>query len=92
MVTWINVYGTLQYYFPENHFSIDLPEGARVIDLFQSIEERFGLHLPEHLWNWEKHCFRESVLVVIDQVDVHDELMTLSDGQEIALITPVHGG
>jgi molybdopterin converting factor small subunit len=92
MVTWINVHGTLQNYFPENHFSIDLPDGARVKDLFRIIEERYGLHLPEHLWNREMHRFRGSVLVIIDHVDVHDEFKMLENGQEIALITPVHGG
>ncbi len=92
MIVWVNVYGTLQNYFKENRFSITLSEDGVVKDFFMAIETCTEQNLPEHIWNQESHSFRGSVLVIVDGVDMHDQTTRLKDGQEIALITPVHGG
>lgn len=92
MVVWVNVYGTLQNYFRENHFPVTLSEDGVVKDLFLAIESHSEQILPEHIWDRENHCFHGSVLVIVDGIDLHDHSTKLVDGQEVALITPVHGG
>lgn len=75
------VFGVLKEVFPEASAALELPEGARVRDMFDRYRESF--HGRDALW--------ASLAVAVNREYVPVD-HTLHEGDEIALLPPVSGG
>jgi hypothetical protein len=71
---------------------VELPENARVRDLFQQIETRWGANLPAYLWDSELHQFRGPVYLVVNRKVLQDIDAPLLDGMHIQVMRAIAGG
>jgi molybdopterin converting factor small subunit len=92
MVVRLRFFGALKQYLGGDRFQVELPTGATLRDLLDLIDARWGDKLPPQFWDAEAKRFPGPILVMTNDVDVHDDKMPLSDHQEIFIIEHVAGG
>jgi molybdopterin converting factor small subunit len=92
MKVGLKAIGDLRDYLGRGVQEIDLDEGARVTELLQAIELRWGARLPAYLWDPRVHKFRGPVVLVIEKRTVQDFNTPLKDGIEIIVMKAIAGG
>ncbi len=92
IVVRLRVFGALKQYLGGDRFEVELPTGATLRDLLDSVDARWGDELPPQFWDAEAKRFPGPILVMTNNVDIHDDQMPLSDHQEIFIIEHVAGG
>ncbi len=92
IVVRLRFFGSLKQYLGGDRFKFELPEGATLRDLLDLIDARWGDELPSQFWDAEAKRFPGPILVMTNNVDVHDDDVPLSDRQEIFVIEHVAGG
>jgi molybdopterin converting factor small subunit len=92
MIIRLRVFGALQDFMGGNRFEVQVVPGAKIGDLFELIQEKWGDVLPIEIWNTETLRFREQVVVMHEGCDVNDYEVPLYDGQEVWLIEAIAGG
>ena len=92
MVVRLRVFGALKQYLGGDRFQVELPTGATLRDLLDLIGARWGDELPPQFWDAEAKLFPGPILIMINNFDIHDDNMPLSDHQEIFIIEQVAGG
>jgi len=91
MVICVRAFGPLARHFG-GRVEIQLPPGATLKDVWQTISDGWGEQLPSEFWDGQAKRFRRAVLVMTHQAEVEDDTLALRDGQEILLVVPVIGG
>jgi molybdopterin converting factor small subunit len=92
IVVRLRFFGALQQYVGGARFEVELPTGARLRDLLDLIDVRWGGKFPPEFWDAEARRFPGPILIMTNDVDVEDENMALSDQQEIFVVEHVAGG
>lgn len=92
MIVHLRIFGALERYFGDSRIQVELPTGAKLRDLWDLIDTRWGENLPPQFWDAEAKRFRGSVSVMTRETDVYDDDMPLSDQQEILLLVVLAGG
>lgn len=92
MLIKLRIFGVLETYLGGDRQEIELPSGAKVRDLLDLIDRHWGHQLPPQLWNTERKRFQGAVLLMSEGVELLDEELPLSDGQQLILLVPLSGG
>jgi molybdopterin converting factor small subunit len=92
IVVRLRFFGALKQHLGGERFEVELPAGATLRDLLDLIDVRWGDELPVEFWDAQAKRFPGPILVMANDVDVHDDEMPLSDRQEIFIIEHVAGG
>ena len=92
MIVIVKVIGDLKDYFGKEPHEIELPEHARVRELYQRIEQFWGAEFPPYLWDFEKHQFRGPIFLVMNKKALQDLDAALENGSEINIIRAIAGG
>lgn len=88
----IKTIGIIRNFFDADRLAFDLPQGATLKHLLDSIAEKYAHNLPDFVWNRETHRFQYGIVLLGNNTDLRDEEVPLIDDQEIILLQPVHGG
>lgn len=92
MLIKLRIFGVLETYLGGDRQEIELPSGAQVRDLLDLIDRHCGHQLPPQLWNTKRKRFQGTVLLMSEGVEILDEELPLSDGQQLILLMPLSGG
>ncbi len=92
MIVRLRVFGPFEKYFGRARLEVELASGARMRDLWDAIDVRWGQNLPPEFWDSKEKHFRGPVTVRTQNTDVYDGDMPLSDGQEVWLLVVLGGG
>jgi hypothetical protein len=92
MTIVLRVFGNLIDYFGGSIFYIQLPEGASLGDLLDSISRRWGGVLPANIWIEGEKRFTPVVLLTDGKGEFNDDICHLSDKQVISITLPMSGG
>ena len=88
----LSIKGYLNRFFEQDHYELELAEGALLADLFNAIDRGFGASLPKSIWSHEKKKFRGPVAVSVEQEIVRDQAFPLAEGQRITISRFIIGG
>ena len=92
MLIRLRIFGVLETYLGGDRQEVELPPGAKVRNLLDLIDRRWGNQLPPQFWDTERKRFQGAVLLLSEGVEVLDEELPLSDGQQLILLVPLSGG
>ncbi len=77
---------------PGEVLQFQLPEGARLVDLFATFDEKVGGRMPANLWNRTTRSFHESIMIMVDGQQVKDPHTPLREGSSVIALLPMAGG
>ena len=92
MIVHLRPLGALEGYLGSPRLAVELQGEATLRDLLQLVDARWGMQLPERLWDRAAKRFRGPVLIMSAGVDLRDPATPLADQQEIILAMPLAGG
>ena len=92
MIVHLRIFGALERYFGCPRIEVELPDGAKLRDLWEWIDTHWGEKLPPQFLDAEAKRFRRRVLIMTHNTDVYDDDLPLSDQQEILLLMTLAGG
>ncbi len=84
--------GDLRDYFGREPAEIVLADNAIMEDLLSEIDSRWGLILPNYLWNRQEKRFRGGVVLMTNKTVIRDLKSPLQDGIEIQIMRAIAGG
>jgi molybdopterin converting factor small subunit len=84
--------GDLREYFGRDAVEIALPENATLRDLLEEISRRWGVQLPNHIWDHDRKAFRGPTVMLMNGQSLRDPKTPLGDGGEIRLMHAIVGG
>lgn len=75
-----------------NADTISVEEGTKLQDVLSALVDKYGNDFKSILFD-ENSLYRHSNLIVVNQSQVnYDDNVTLTDGVEITLMSPISGG
>lgn len=75
-----------------NADTISVEEGTKLQDVLSALVDKYGNDFKSILFD-ENGLYRHSNLIVVNQSQVnYDDNVTLTDGVEITLMSPISGG
>lgn len=88
----VRVFGSLQNALGGRRLAVELPPGATLRDLLETLAAGPLVGQGGALWDACVGRFRLPVIVMSGQRDIDDYSLPLHEGQEILLVAPIAGG
>lgn len=86
------IIGCMEQYFTQRAFTVELADGAVLLDLMPHFEQRLQPEIAQPYWNFTRHCFRGPVLVMLDSTALWDMQTPLRHGQTLHVKRLLTGG
>lgn len=88
----LKISGTMERYFPQNQFLLNLDEEATLSDMYQELGKTIGHEISPAVWNHNKNRPRGPVIVRSESGVLKDDSTILTEGQTLELKRFLIGG